>query len=178
MGGVGVAVGHESAVANTVVRSAGDDGIRAGTSFLATRVRVVGNGGVGIDLQSDSGVVLDSIVSNNALQGIFAADAVVSRNLIAGNQGAAVYLLEGSGGVVRDNHVRDNASGIDVATPQGTIVHANSITGTIGTPMLTNGTDGITGNVLSLNPGAGATGVLGGGVDVGANVCSGATPCP
>lgn len=172
-GGVGIAVGNESSVSGCLVRGASDEGIRGGSSVLVSGSRIIGNGDTGIRLTGTNGAAHENIISGNGGAGAWFMDGLIAENVIAGNQSFAVYFLGGMGGVVRGNQVKQNASGVDVATSQGTVVTENAIVANGGPGVQAATPDGIGGNVLHAN-----SATISGGNLLGQNACDGNTTCP
>jgi len=117
-----------------------------------------GNGANGVSVAGPS-VVLDSVLRDNAFDGIRMSEGTVSRCTIADNDGDGVQIQEGS---VRDSTIRNNV---------GAAIRVD-----------TSGRVGYAGNVLTDNNGGAETQVLveaGGTATVlGTNLCGTNTTCP
>ena len=92
-------------VRNGVISGMGGDGVGAIFEGRVESIRVISNGGHGIEV-SDS-VVTGCVVSRNGLEGIAGGNSLIERNVVAGSGGVGIRAF---GGAVIGNQARGNNS--------------------------------------------------------------------
>jgi hypothetical protein len=167
-------------VKNGSVIGMGQTGIVTGEHSSVSNVRVRRNGNSGIHLQHHS-LLTESHISRNG-SGVFAnSNTVISRNLVAENDGAGIHCAGGGASISQNmvhgnGKVGDNASDGIYVSGDGAHVDGNLIR--------SNGRYGLklvgSGNVYrdnTIGTAAYSTGSVDGGVNAGGNFCNGVI-CP
>ena len=90
-------------VRNGVVSGMGGDGVGAIFEGRVESMRVISNGGHGIE--AIESVVTGCVASRNGLEGIAGGDSLIERNVVAGSGGAGIRAF---GGAVIGNQVQGN----------------------------------------------------------------------
>lgn len=169
-GGDGIAVGAGSQIQDGVSLSNGGDGIVATESSIARSVATA-NGGDGI--RNDSGTVANCIARQNGGSGIVVTSGLVSGNTARGN---ALDGISATGpALIRSNVAESNAQdGIDVVAGAAVVSNGSRSNGQFGL-RIGAGSSFRENTITSTTT---STVSNGGGVDLGANSCNGATTCP
>ncbi|MFZ3138276.1 MAG: right-handed parallel beta-helix repeat-containing protein [Thermodesulfovibrionales bacterium] len=135
-------------VYNGTIRGMGNVGIQTGGGSIIESVRVVSNGGYGINVNG-SGTVSGNTVNDNGTVGIYVfGSSTVSGNAVTGNGHSGIILVYGT-------------------------VSGNAVAGNGGDGIALGASAGYFNNVLNNNTG----GDVGGGVNLGHNLCTGVL-CP
>jgi hypothetical protein len=96
----GLVVDTRCAVTDCLIRDNGGNGINLfGVENDISRNRCLGNGGIGIAVNSDaSGVIRDNYVVDNAFEGIraFSPGSIILRNVATGNSGSNDLISPGN----------------------------------------------------------------------------------
>lgn len=176
--GIGIASDHNSTtILNGTIQGMGSSGIslNPGTNVRIERVRVISNGGDGIDVHNNA-VITGNIVVRNGYRGISAnSDSTISGNTVVEN---GVYGIYGWTSTVTGNTVLRNSLGIYDA--EGGTVVGNTVTGSSDVGLLAGCggfNSGYAQNTFYNNNGGNANPQVQCGVNMGQNVC-GTAICP
>ena len=107
--------GHSGVeVRNGVISGMGGDGVGAIFEGRVESMRVISNGGHGIEVSGS--VVTGCVVSRNGLEGIAGGDSLIERNVVAGSGGVGIRAF---GGAVIGNQVGAGRNDVTFSISRG-----------------------------------------------------------